>query len=374
MMPMMDKPPKIIILLIWLLGIHYDFITLKDKNINSKLTILNLFPNFEPGMRLIVTYKVWFLLFGLLTFIIINSNVAQTKSNPFEIKPRLKSMNITDTFTPVVVVEGSKPAVLSGVQDTSSNRSVVDTKELVINPFDIDHVPVRKSSISKRTEKLRTQADSTQTSNGFLFWFLLFACALLAIVINTKVKAVGLVSKSIFNENMLKLFHREESTKFSSYLILLYLIYCINLAIFVYLVETNFGGPRGILIFIYILLGVIGLYFVRHTSLGLFGNIFSLSKNTELYSFSIMIFNQFAGMVLIPVNFLFAFGPNSVSDIVLWGGVVILTILLLLRTFRGVFIVSEYLSDRLFQIIIYLCAFEIAPMVIFIKTIMNISS
>ncbi len=128
------------------------------------------------------------------------------------------------------------------------------------------------------------------------------------------------------------------------------------------------------MIFIYILLGVIGLYFVRHISLSVFGNIFSLSKNTELYSFSIMIFNQFAGMILIPVNFLFAFGPNSVSEIMLWGGVAILTILLLLRTFRGVFIVSEYLSDRLFQIIIYLCAFEIAPMVIFIKTIMNISS
>lgn len=172
---------------------------------------------------------------------------------------------------------------------------------------------------------------------------------------------------------MLKLFQREESMKFSPYLFLLYLIYCINLAAFVYLTSDFFGGPRGILIFIYALIGIIGIYLVRHVSLNLLGDIFSLTKNTQLYGFSIMIFNQFAGLVLIPLNFLLAFGPSGIKEIILWSTIIILCILLLLRTVRGIFIVSEYLTDRFFQIFIYLCAFEIAPMMVFVKTIMNLS-
>jgi hypothetical protein len=283
-------------------------------------------------------------------------------------------MHIVDTFTPIaddLLVDTTK--VFSTPNDTLSNVGTSGTNIEIVNPFDVDHVPIRKSAIAKRTEKLQSQAEGTQSSNGFLFWFLLFSCAVLAVVINIKGKALGLLSRSIFNENMLKLFQREESTRFSPYLFLLYLIYCINLAVFIYLASSFFGGPKGIIIFVYILVGVIGVYLVRHFSLNLLGNIFSLNKNTQLYGFSIMIFNEFAGLVLIPFNFLLAFGPSEIKEIILWSTIVILCILLLLRTFRGIFIVSEYLTNRFFQIFIYLCAFEIAPMLIFIKTIMNLS-
>jgi hypothetical protein len=142
--------------------------------------------------------------------------------------------------------------------------------------------------------------------------------------------------------------------------------------VFAYLLFTQYGGPKGIFIYLYILVGTIGLYIIRHFSLMVFGIIFSLSKNTQLYSFAIMIFNHFAGIILIPLNFLLAFGPHEIKEIILWISIAILVILLFLRTIRGIFIVSEHLTDRFFQIIVYLCAFEIAPMLIFIKTLMNL--
>lgn len=325
-------------------------------------------------MSIATTYKRRLLLSGYIILIFFVSTLAQTRVNPFEIKQRLKSMHIVDTFTPIQDNFMADSTMLSAaVQDSITNENAKDDATDIANPFEVDHVPIRKSAIAKRTEKLQSQAESTHSSNGFIFWFLLFGCAILAIVMNMKVKALGLISKSIFNENMLKLFQREESMKFSPYLFLLYLIYCINLAAFVYLTSDFFGGPRGILIFIYALIGIIGIYLVRHVSLNLLGDIFSLTKNTQLYGFSIMIFNQFAGLVLIPLNFLLAFGPSGIKEIILWSTIIILCILLLLRTVRGIFIVSEYLTDRFFQIFIYLCAFEIAPMMVFVKTIMNLS-
>lgn len=324
-------------------------------------------------MNIESTYKRRILLSGYVCLIIFVTGFTQTRINPFEIKPRLKSMNIVDTFTPVIDTmpkEGINNFP-SDIDSTVGGNDVLNKEDL--NPFEVDHIPVRKSAIAKRTEKLQTQAEGTQSSNGFLFWFLLFTCTILAVVINMKTKALGLVTRSIFNENMLKLFHREESVKISPYLFLLYLIFSVNLAVFVYLAFTYFGGSRGILTFMYIVLGVIAAYSLKHISLILFGNIFGVSKNTQLYGFSIMIFNQFAGLILIPLNFLFAFGPIELKGIILWISLIMLSVLLFLRTIRGIFIVSEYLTNRFFQIIIYLCAFEVAPVLIFIKTLMNLN-
>ena len=86
-----------------------------------------------------------------------------------------------------------------------------------------------------------------------------------------------------------------------------------------------------------------------------------------------MVFNIFLGICLIPLNFILAFGPSDFHGIMIGFSLTLGLIIVLLRTFRGVFIVSEYLVDRIFQIFIYLCAFEIAPMLILIKSVMNLA-
>ncbi len=162
-----------------------------------------------------------FILPGYVFILCTVLSFGQSRVNPFEVKQRLQALPVestviqttSDTLLQDTVTEGTP---ISG--DTlSANKS-----NQIANPFEVDHVPIIKSSIATRTEKLRTQTETTQTSNGFLFWFLLFSCALLAIVINIKSKALGFITKSIYNENMLKLFQREESTKISAYLIILY--------------------------------------------------------------------------------------------------------------------------------------------------------
>ncbi|MFN8338147.1 MAG: hypothetical protein U0T36_03935 [Saprospiraceae bacterium] len=225
-----------------------------------------------------------------LTAILFTTLFGQNRGNPFEVKPRLKTMQIVDTFQSITVQVDSTHVPIQQKKIQKDSIQNVSTKEA--NPFEVDHVPVRKSSIANRTEKLRTQTESTQTSNGFLFWFLLFSCAILAIVINTKSKAIGLLYKSIFNENMLKLFQREESTKVSSYLFLLCDILCKYYG-FPLFGQCLLWRQKGIFDFIAILVGVVLIYIIRHLSLKILGYLFSISKSTDLYSFSIMIFNQF---------------------------------------------------------------------------------
>lgn len=322
-----------------------------------------------------IKYKRIFLSASMWLFLSLGITIAQSKANPFEIKQRLSSIPETEIEeSPIQKVDTLNKNLATSDTINSINRQA-DIKSLSDeekNPFEVDHLPLRKNDMSMRTQKLKGQLEATQVSNAFLFWFLLLASALLAIILNTRAKSIGLISKSILNENILKLFYREESTRVSLYLLVLYFIFAINLAVLIYLVSENYSAPKGVLVFLGILTGVIIVYVIRHVFLGMLGNLFSISKSTQLYSFAIMIFNIFLGICLIPLNFILAFGPENFQGVMLWFSLGLVIIMVLLRTFRGVFIVSEYLFDRIFQIFIYLCAFEIAPMLILVKSVMKL--
>ncbi len=319
-----------------------------------------------------ITYYLRVLLSIVLITSVDTVIFCQHRSNPFEIKPRLgtgiqESESARDMDT--IHIDNVTADTLSSVLV----KDIEDKDNLLLNPFDVDHVPVRKSAIIKRAEKLQNQTNNTKHSNTFLIWFLLFSCVIIAITINLRSKTISFVSRSIFNENILKLFQREEQRGVNVYLILLYLSFLINISVLIYLISVKYGGQRGIITMLIILCGTTLVYILKHLGLYIIGRIFMIQKSTDLYRFTIMIFNHALGMILIPINFLIAFGPPEISKISLWIAIGVIGVLLILRTLRGIFIVFEYLNDRIFQIFVYLCAFEIAPMMILIKTIMNFS-
>lgn len=324
----------------------------------------------------------------LLSLWILLSTVcwSQRRSNPFEILPRLDSVRQAEEksgvsqTTSVMVSDTTSLSESSEVAEFETNETETEEKKLNLtdpryNPFEVDHVPIRKTKLSELEKKVDLSTaivSSTAKSNNFLIWFLLISAALLAIVINSRQNILSVVYRSVFNENMLKLFQREEQQKQSTYTVLLYLIFAINAATFLYLTLTQFSELRGLKVWVAILLLVILVYVVRHLSLHLLGQLFKIEKSTGLYSFTVMIINFAAGLILIPFNLLIAFGPDKIATVMLYTAVTIIIIFVVLRIIRGIFIATEYVNERLFQIFIYLCAFEIAPVLILVKTAVKI--
>lgn len=326
-------------------------------------------------MNIFKTYARWFLLLGWLVVIQVADIYGQSHTNPFEIRPRLEkkvSDNPFDVQKREKIEQMEDEDVLP--MEAQNQAEVVDEVNVIMsNPFDVNHVPIRKSGIAKRTDKLLHEKGAEGSSNNFLFWLLLLASAIFALVINIKSKLMGHVFRSLTNENVLKLFQREENNGNSVPLYLLYVVFIINLAVFLYLISTYYGGQKGLLVFFIILGGTTLIYLLKHLGLFLVGDIFQVSKNTGLYSFTVMIFNLFIGVFLIPFNFILAFGSSNLTSLMIWFTAIALLLFVLLRTFRGFLIASEYFSDRMFQIIVYLCAFEIAPVLILIRIIGNFS-
>jgi hypothetical protein len=241
-----------------------------------------------------------------------------------------------------------------------------------VNPFDVNHVPLRKSQFEKRKEKLDTEIKATHKSNGFLIWFLLFSCALLAILINTRSKTLAFIPQTLYNENILKLIHREESGKYSSFFVIMYVIYIINISIAVYLITSYYTDFKGIDNLAIILGSMTLVYVAKHFLLNVFGYIFDISKSTSLYNFTIIVFNSVIGLFLLPVNFITAFVPDDYKHIGIIASIIVVCLLLFLRYLRGFFIAAEYIFGRMLQFFIYLCTFEVAPIVIGIKILLKI--
>lgn len=331
-----------------------------------------------------------------LVFLVFGVVLIAQQGNPFDIQERLieeeskakstKEQNIFD----VDRQHTSENISRSEVQVDSIPTTPMEAEQLPVNieddnnieyisngenPFEVDHVPIRKRKISQVERKSRkgvpvSLVDSRSESNLFIFWLSLLSLLLLAIVLNTQRGTLLKLFKSLTNENILKLNNREEKGGTSGSYYILYIVYFVNIASFLYLGLKYYSHiEAGFLQWLYIFLGVFGLYMTRHIAMFILGTFFPVEKESKLYNFTIIVFNLSLGIFLIPVNLLLAFGPEGIINGVLYFALVIIGILLLLRILRGFFISIPYLTSNTFHFLLYLCAFEISPILLILKSI-----
>jgi hypothetical protein len=199
----------------------------------------------------------------------------------------------------------------------------------------------------------------------------MFSWALLALVLGNKRDILPKSFRSIFNENVLKLTKRQDGERFNFHFIMVYLVFFINISVFLYLVMKNYSGQGTTMTWFLILLGVICVYVVRHLSLRVLGWVFPLEKEAGLYSFLILLTNLVLGLGLIPVNLFMAFASQQFFFPAMIAGLVLISILLLIRYIRGLSIAGNYIFNNIFLFFIYLCALEIAPALIGIRLIVD---
>ena len=369
-------------------------------------SFLHLYEN--KNFNFVIVKRIFKYVIVSLNLLLAYTSQAQQSSNPFEIIRTDK--NSTDTVvakTPKSDQKNSKNSFevyrnddpnasipstntnqgsikvenLGGTKDEESDEVDIDADDMdymLDNPFEVSHVPYRRSELKEQAKSANTTSQSKKSyrrsivhlkysSNTFIFWLVLFTLLLLAIVINVQRNVISKIVKSITNENVLKLLKREENNGLSGHYIMLYMIFFINLTCFIYLMAKYYKGFDGFNNWLVIYGAVTVTYLLRHISMTFIGNIFNISKDSSLYSFTIMSFNIFLGLVLIPVNLVVAFSPVEISSATLQVGIGLIIILLLIRLARGLLVGARFISENLFQFFIYLCTFEIAPILILLK-------
>lgn len=86
--------------------------------------------------------------------------------------------------------------------------------------------------------------------------------------------------------------------------------------------------------------------------------------------YSILIFNQVIGILLLPVAVFAAFGPENLRIAFVWSGLALIALFYLIRLGRSL-IVGINSGSGLLYLFLYLCALELTPLIVSIKLLMR---
>jgi len=147
-------------------------------------------------------------------------------------------------------------------------------------------------------------------------------------------------------------------------------IYYTVTAVFVFLIFREYTEvPVGLsdISFTGIILTVLFiLQMLKSGIVYLTGIIFDTREAARQYQLNILIFNDIIGITLFPIA-ITAFYWNSI--LLLTFGIVIVSLLLIYRLFRGILTGLENKSYNLFYLFLYLCTLEILPLLLIFKAI-----
>lgn len=358
--------------------------------------------------------RILFLLVSFISLFSIHTLYSQQAQNPFDVNGAGKTMDtlvIEKTTTNVfdintekatIPIEETKsienpeihePQDLEGSAiENSSERVQVDTASPPTsstvsqsdNPFDmVKGLPlssIKKNKIIAESQKTgeknktpvfkkRERKNVESGSSTFLFWPVLLCTIALAFIINMKGNVLVQNINALTNDNVLKLNQRIENNGLTIPYIVLYLIFIIGSSVFLYIVLRHFTSYMILSSLISCLLFIIAVYIIRHLFLYLVGRVFDIEAECDQYNFTIVTYNILFGILLIPLNLLMIFGPETITLYLLYFGIAVFAILFIIRILRGIIVVLPIVVQNKLQFFTYLCTFEILPLLIFIKVV-----
>ena len=148
---------------------------------------------------------------------------------------------------------------------------------------------------------------------------------------------------------------------------ILYVFYVLSLAFMLYFLELRYEirpyELQDVLLFLFNVALLALLFLGRMVLHNIAGFLFNQLKIVREYLYHIFLYNKLIGLVALPLMFLMVYTRGLLQELIIWTSYCILLAIFLLRLIRG--LVFSYRKDVLnFYMFLYLCALEIAPIVL----------
>ena len=201
----------------------------------------------------------------------------------------------------------------------------------------------------------------------FLFLMLIAAIILTTLTISSNKHMVNNILRAVLNDNYLNLMYREQKKAGGIHYYILYFVFAVNAGLFLYFMYSELLAKSS-LPFLWRCVVLIGaIYVVRHLFMRYLSFVYPFKKEIEQFSFTVLIFNIFLGLLLLPINVFVAFSPEPFHSFFLYAGLAVFAIVYIFRQLRGIFISSRLVFNNKFYFFLYLCAVEIAPALLLLK-------
>lgn len=152
--------------------------------------------------------------------------------------------------------------------------------------------------------------------------------------------------------------------------LLLNILFIISAALFINLLFEHYGlGRRHSfwILFLYTCLGLAAIYFIKFLTLKICGWLFKLSEATDAYTFIVFTTNKIMGIALLPFIVLLAFTTGIINEIVLTSSILLTGGMFLYRFYLSYASIHKQISINFFHFAVYLCAFEVVPLLLINK-------
>ncbi|MGF1584644.1 MAG: DUF4271 domain-containing protein [Bacteroidales bacterium] len=179
-----------------------------------------------------------------------------------------------------------------------------------------------------------------------------------------------LVSAFNYKESV-KLYHGKNAPAQNAFLIL-NVIFAINGGLFLLFVSGFFNldlpDIKPVLLFLGAFACLVLLYMLKSFSLKLLGFLFDKQRLFSEYSYNISLYNKIYGLLLLPLVVGILYGSDVIHDTIIYAGLALGGVFYLLQLFRGFEIIVRK-DFSIFYLILYLCAFEIFPIMVIYKVV-----
>lgn len=293
------------------------------------------------------------ILFGLLLCLsTLPSILGQSTASPFDIIPRIESQNLEDST--ITIVTSSNPFDLIKINPANRQRTTSPSGGFQV---------IRKNKPLSAREK-------SAIFQRFLFIVILTMMVILTLVVTVFRLFIGKIWRAFLNDNLLSQLMREQTAGITIGYLILYLMFFINMGIFLFLLCKNFDikiTSTNLTSLMICIGGVAAFFTVRHLLLQIVRYVFPVDKEVSTYNFTIVVFNIVIGIILVPLILLIAYAPENITNFIIYTTLALIAIVLLFRTLRGLFIGSRFFAWHKFHFFLYLCTVEIAPVLVIAK-------
>jgi hypothetical protein len=251
----------------------------------------------------------------------------------------------------------------------------VDQPQEVRPTFDSSHTFIRNHpyfKISNKPVSLHIDARKPEGREAY-FYFVIGLLTYYALVRLIFYKYLQTLFTLFFRATLRQQQLREQLLQDPLPALLLNFLFTITAGTFIAFIARSHDLVPGLSFWWYVLYGtalVAGIYLGKFVLLKLAGWIFGIRQAVDTYLFIIFLINKMIGIFLIPVVFVMAFAGETLFDIALVVAYVVLTCLLVYRFLSSYRPIRSEIKVTRFHFFLYLCAFEIAPLLLIYKVLL----
>ncbi len=280
------------------------------------------------------------------------SVISQQTASPFDLIPRLPQGNSPDSM--ITISASSNPFDITQTSSSGTSRPANFTPQF--------QVEQSKKPLSVKEKNVLYQR--------FLFVTIVTMMVILTLVVTIFRIFIAKIWQAFLNDNILSQLLREQGAEANVGYFILYLVFFINAGIFTFLALKYFNlkiaGSNISTLFLCIG-GIAGFYLFKHLLLSIVQFVFPIEKEVSRYNFTITVFNIMMGIFLTPLILFIAYASEGISGLVIKLTIALLLATILFRGLRGLFIANRFFAWHKFHFFLYLCAVELAPLLVTFK-------